>query len=88
MFLSQTKFSPICRFVYKMCVLFISKKSCSNSGGKKSSTGRLREESKRSVKLLLSAGNSGNKVKQTVFIRYADMLYWQQETDALKGVQE
>jgi len=55
----------MCRVVYeirtdKVCVLFRSKKNSSNSGGKESSTGRSREESKRTMKLLLSAGNSGN----------------------------
>lgn len=88
--LSQTKFSLskdqifphmlICiRDVYRQGVSSFYKKNCSSSGGKESSIGRSRKERKRSVKLLLSAGNAGNEVKQTFFIGYADVLYWQQE---------
>lgn len=95
--LSQTKFSfskdqafphmPICiQDVYRQGVRSFYKKTCSNSGGKESSTDKPREESKRSAKLLLSSDNSGNKVKQTFFIRYADVLHWQQESNALRVV--
>lgn len=57
-----------------MCALFVSKKNSSNSGGKESSRGRSREESKRSVKLLLSTGSCGNEAKKTFFSTYSDVL--------------
>lgn len=61
--------------LYKqVCVLFVSKRNCSNSGGKESSRDTSREESKRSVKLLLSTDNSGNEAKKTSFRTYSDVL--------------
>lgn len=71
--LSQVKFSlseyqvfpQMPFYINKVCVLFVSKKNCSNSGGKESSNGSSREEGKKSVKLQLSTGNSGNEAKKT-----------------------
>lgn len=79
--LSQIKFSlseyqdfPYMPVLYKVYFLFVSKKNCSNNGGKESSRGTSGDESKRSVKLLLSTGNSGNEAKKTFFRTYSDVL--------------